>query len=134
MNIIDDREKLVKQAIKDASIEKPGIGFSKSVMEKVSQISEDNSIQISSAPLISVKGWLLISAIIIVIFSILIAVEPSSININSLINISDYTPTFSINLDIPFSVSKIFLIGVFAFTFFFIIEISLISRRLKRLR
>lgn len=121
---IDD---FVKKAVKAASLEKPGDEFIPSLMSKIEALNTaDNKLTIAS-PIISRKGWVTIGIIIIVIFSLLLSLDSSTISFSI---IQPYFNRFTL---IPFSinVSGTFLIGIFTFVFFFIVQISLSVNRLN---
>lgn len=121
---IDD---FVRKAVKAASLEKPGDEFIPSLMSKIEALNTaDNKLTIAS-PIISRKGWVTIGIIIIVIFSLLLSLDSSTISFSI---IQPYFNRFTL---IPFSinVSGTFLIGIFTFVFFFIVQISLSVNRLN---
>ena len=126
-----DMDRLVRKAVKMSSLEKPDKGFSFSVMDKIEGLTEQKVINNERTPLISQTGWIIVTGLILVIFSILLLSDPTTISITYFDN---YISIFN-NMDftLPVSVSKIFLTGLFAFVFFFIIEISLITRRLNKI-
>lgn len=132
MNTTNDyKEKLVQQSVKIASVEKPGIDFTSSVMNKIEGLQPMVAEPIKSTPLISWKGWLIICVIAGILFSLLFLSGPTTINIDF---IDSYFESFKpITFSFPaLPVSKIFIMGLCAFIVFFIIEISLISKRLKK--
>lgn len=128
MNTANHMDELVKRAVKTASVEKPGKDFTYSVMNKIEGLSLEKNDIIQASPLISWKGWIIIGATIITIFSILLLSGPSSIDFSFL---DTYLNHFN-HIDIQISIPKIFLIGLFAFVFFFIIEVLLISRKISK--
>jgi len=133
MNIANnEKDKFVKRAVKIASVEKPNMDFTSAVMDKIGQLNMATSAPINANPLISRKGWITISALIIAIFSILLSLGPTTIQPEFLFDYSEYFRT--IEFSVPFTVSKIFLIGLFAFIFFFIIEITLLTKKLNRIK
>lgn len=140
MNITnEENDKFVKRAVKIASVEKPGMDFSGAVMNRIEELSYVKRKPLSASPLINVKGWLLISIIIISIFSLLMFMGPTTITSAYVIDFSNYLKSIdfsmpTMSMPISISVSKIFLIGLFAFIFFFAIEISLITNRLYKVR
>lgn len=128
----EDMDRLVRQAVKMSPLKKPSPGFSTSVMDKIEGLAEQKVEIMERTPLISYTGWLLIGGLIISIFSILLLSGPTSLEIPYIDSYLSLISNIDFNLSI--SISKIFLTGLFAFVFFFIIEISLISRRLKNVR
>ncbi len=132
MNTTNDNiEGMVKTAIKMASIEKPSDNFLNSVMDKVDGLGMERDQKIIVNPLITWKGWLFIGVTIIAIFALLSFFGISSVSLSYFDSYIDKVRSISFSFPISISISKIFLTGLFAFVFFFIIEISLITRRLK---
>ncbi len=132
MNTTNDNiDRLVKEAVKIASLEKPDDNFHLLVMNEIESLEKDeNKIIINNTPLITVNGWLFIFAGIISIFAILLLSGPSTMNFSFITNyISNIKP---IDISFPFTVSKIFLTGLFAFVFFFIIQISIIKKWIEK--
>lgn len=127
----EEMDRLVGKAVKMSSLEKPDKGFSFSVMDKIEGLAEQKVINNERTPLISQTGWMVVAGLILMVFSILLLSDPTTISITYFDN---YISTFNnIDFTLPISVSKIFLTGLFAFVFFFIIEISLITKRLNKI-
>ncbi len=126
----EDMDGIVTRAVKMSPLEKPGKDFSRSVMSKIEGLAEEKVIIRDRAPLIPQIGWLIIFGLIVIIFSALLISGPTKISFSFFDN---YITMFSnIDYTFPISVPKIFLTGLFAFVFFFIIEISLITRKVKK--
>ena len=126
----EDMDRLVRSAVKMSPLEKPDKGFSHSVMSKIEGLAEEKVIISERSPLISQTGWMIIVSLIAIVFSILLISGPTKISFSYFDN---YVSMFSnIDFTFPISVSKIFLTGLFAFVFFFVIEISLITRKIKK--
>ena len=131
MNITKE-DIFIKKAVKTASVYKPDGEFTNSLMDKIQSLSAEKNKAIITSPLISIAGWVIITSITIAIFSILLLSSPSNINFSFL---TDYFHKLeSIRFSIPITISKIFLTGLTAFVFFFIIEISLISRKINEIK
>jgi hypothetical protein len=131
MNTADKHKELyVKQVLKLASVDKPGATFTSSVMDKINSLDalEENKVT-SSTPLISWKGWLVITIIVIALFSVLQFTTPANISFTYFNAYLEKLRSF--NIDISFSISKIFVTGLFSLVFFLLVEISLIMRRLN---
>ena len=107
-----DMDRLVRKAVKMSSLEKPDKGFSFSVMDKIEGLTEQKVINNERTPLISQTGWIIVTGLILVIFSILLLSDPTTISITYFDN---YISIFN-NMDftLPVSVSKIFLTFFFA--------------------
>ena len=129
MNITNE-EIFVKKAVKTASVYRPGGEFTNSLMDKIEGLSAEKSKAIITSPLISIRGWIIITSIIIALFSILLLSSPSNINFSFL---TDYFHKFE-SIRFSITISKVFLTGLTAFVFFFIIEISLISRKINGIK
>ena len=129
MNITNE-ETFVKKAVKTASVYRPGGEFTNSLMDKIEGLSAEKSKAIITSPLISIRGWIIITSIIIALFSILLLSSPSNINFSFL---TDYFHKLE-SIRFSITISKVFLTGLTAFVFFFIIEISLISRKINGIK
>ena len=129
MNITNE-EIFVKKAVKTASVYRPGGEFTNSLMDKIEGLSAEKSKAIITSPLISIRGWIIITSIIIALFSILLLSSPSNINFSFL---TDYFHKLE-SIRFSITISKVFLTGLTAFVFFFIIEISLISRKINEIK
>ena len=129
MNITNE-ETFVKKAVKTASVYRPGGEFTNSLMDKIEGLSAEKSKAIITSPLISIRGWIIITSIIIALFSILLLSSPSNINFSFL---TDYFHKLE-SIRFSITISKVFLTGLTAFVFFFIIEISLISRKINEIK
>ena len=129
MNITNE-EIFVKKAVKTASVYRPGGEFTNSLMDKIEGLSAEKSKAIITSPLISIRGWIIITSIIIALFSILLLSSPSNINFSFL---TDYFHKLE-SIRFSITISKVFLTGLTAFVFFFIIEISLISRKINGIK
>lgn len=132
MNITNDQQEgIIKQAVNSVAVNKPSVDFTSSVMNKIEALQPIVVKPVVSTPLISWKGWLVISGIIVAIFSILLILEPTTSNIDFLYTYFDSFRSISISFP-DIAISSIFMMGLCAFIIFFIIEISLISRRFKK--
>ena len=129
MNITNE-EIFVKKVVKTASVYRPGGEFRNSLMDKIEGLSAEKSKAIITSPLISIRGWIIITSIIIALFSILLLSSPSNINFSFL---TDYFHKLE-SIRFSITISKVFLTGLTAFVFFFIIEISLISRKINEIK
>ena len=129
MNITNE-EIFVKKVVKTASVYRPGGEFTNSLMDKIEGLSAEKSKAIITSPLISIRGWIIITSIIIALFSILLLSSPSNINFSFL---TDYFHKLE-SIRFSITISKVFLTGLTAFVFFFIIEISLISSKINEIK
>ncbi len=132
MNTADKhKDVFLKQAVKLSTIEKPGDDFTASVMDKIAaaNVTEAEKISLSATPLITWKGWIMVTGIIITIISLLQFTNPIMINFAHLNQY--FNKIGELNLEFNISISKIFLIGLITLVFFFMIEISLIMKRIK---
>mgnify|MGYP006899682200 CR=1 FL=1 len=129
MNITKE-DIFIKKAVKTASVYKPDGEFTNSLMDKIQSLSAEKNKAIITSPLISIAGWVIITSITIAIFSILLLSSPSNINFSFL---TDYFHKFE-SIRFSITISKVFLTGLTAFVFFFIIEISLISRKINGIK
>ena len=138
----EDMDRLVRRAVKMSPLEKPEKGFSHSVMSKIEGLAEEKVIIPERSPLISQTGWMIIVSLIVIAFSVLLISGPTKISLsyfdnyvslfNSISLFNSVSLFSNINYSFPISVSNIFLTGLFAFVFFFIIEISIITRNIKK--
>ncbi len=128
MNMVNDNtDDFVKQAVKIASLEKPGNSFIPSVMDKIKELAiEENKLPVSGS-IISWKGWVLIGLICATIFAILFLSESTTLSFSVFYHYFDKIT--SLNLSIP--VSQIFLTGVLAFVFYTILQVSFSVKRLN---
>ena len=129
MNITKE-DIFIKKAVKTASVYKPDGEFTNSLMDKIQSMSAEKNKAIITSPLISIAGWVIITSITIAIFSILLLSSPSNINFSFL---TDYFHKFE-SIRFSITISKVLLTGLTAFVFFFIIEISLISRKINGIK
>ncbi len=123
----DNTDDFVKQAVKIASLEKPGNSFVPSVMGKIKELAiEEDKLPVSSS-IISWKGWVFIGLICATIFAILFLSESTTLSFSFFYHYFDKIT--SLNLSIP--VSQIFLTGVLAFVFYTILQVSFSVKRLN---
>ena len=129
MNTVSNNtDDFVKKAVKAASLEKPGDEFITSVMNKIEGLSVENSKLPVAGSIISWKGWVTIGLIIAAIFTILFLSDSTTLSFSTLIQYID--SVISLNYSIP--ISNTFIIGLFAFIFFFIIDIFLVARKINK--
>jgi len=128
MNTVSDNtDDFVKKAVKLASVEKPGDDFIPSVMNKIEGLSLKESKVQSTGSIISWKGWVFIGTIVGTIFVLLFLSEPTTFNFSFFDTYVNYINSINISI----SVSSIFLTGVLVFVFYFLLQISLIVRRVN---
>lgn len=128
MNIANkEKDSFVKQALKTASVENPGNSFIPDVMGKVFELaSEKNKLPVAD-PIISKRGWFLVAFFVISIFSFSFYFKSNTFSFSI---IYDYFEKISFpHVSIP--VSGIFITGLLAFVFYFIIQIPYITRRMN---
>jgi hypothetical protein len=120
-NHIDD---FVKQVVKKATLEKPGNEFVPSLMDKINELKPENII-INVSPIISRGGWFIIAFIIMSVFAMLFLFGSTTLSF------PDYSFSFN-NIISTYSViniPKVFLVGLLAFVFYFIIQIYVIVKQ-----
>ena len=128
MNTVNDNtDDFVSKAVKAASLEKPGDEFISSVMNKIEGLSVENSKLPVADSIISWKGWIIIGLIVISVFTILFLTDSTTLSFSFL------NPYFDNIRSVYSSISiyNTFMIGLFAFVFFFIIDIFLITRKIN---
>jgi len=113
----------VKKLVKEASLEQPGDDFMPSLMDKINKLEVENNI--ANEPIISSKGWFTIGVIIVSIFVALLLSDSSTIGF------PDYNFSFDniVSLYSSVSISKVFLIGLVSFIFFFIVNITITTKK-----
>ncbi len=128
MNIANnEKDRFVKQALKTASVEDPGNSFVPSVMDRINELNAENSKLPVADPIISRRGWFLAAFFVISIFSFSFYFNSNTFSFSI---IYDYFEKISFpHLSIP--VSGIFITGLLAFVFYFIIQILFITRRIN---
>jgi len=128
MNIASENtDDFIKNAVKIASLEKPGDEFIPSLMSKIENLNTANSKLSVASPIISWKGWVTIGSIIIIIFVLLLLFDSSTLSFSFF---QQYIDRIVIQ-PVTIPVSGTFLMGVSAFVFFFIIQIFLSVNRLN---
>ncbi len=128
MNTVDNqKEDFVKQVLKTAYVEDPGDSFVTDVMGKVFELaSEKNKLPVAE-PIVSKRGWFLAAFFVISVFSFSFYFNSNTFSFSIFY---DYFEKISFpHLSIP--VSGIFLTGLLAFVFYFIIQILFITRRIN---
>ena len=129
MNTVNNNtDDFVKKAVKIASLEKPSDEFITSVMNKIEGLSAENSKLPVTSSIISWKGWVIIGLIIASIFTILFLTDSATLSFSFL------NPYFDNITSLYYSISvyNTFMIGLFAFIFFFIIDILFIVRKINK--
>lgn len=128
MNIASENtDDFVKNIVKIASLEKPGDEFIPSLMSKIEGLNATNNKLTVTSPIISWKGWVTIGAIIIIIFTLLLVFDSSTLSFSVFTQYIDRIVIQPITIPI----SGTFLMGVFAFVFFFIIQLFLSVNKLN---
>lgn len=128
MNIASENtDDFVKNIVKIASLEKPGDEFIPSLMSKIEGLNAANNKLTVTSPIISWKGWVTIGAIIIIIFTLLLVFDSSTLSFSVFTQYIDRIVIQPITIPI----SGTFLMGVFAFVFFFIIQLFLSVNKLN---
>ncbi len=128
MNTVNDNtDDFVKNAVKIASLEKPGDEFIPSLMEKIEGLKTENSKLTVTDSIISWKGWVIIGLIITSIFVLLFLSDSGILSFSVFNKYFDEIPSIHFSM----SVSSIFLTGLLVFVFYFIIQISLIIKRVN---
>ncbi len=129
MNIASENtDDFVKKVVQIASLEKPSNEFIPSLMSKIEDLNKADSKLTVTSPIISWKGWVTIGIIIIVIFTLLLLFDSSTLSFSVL---QQYADRIAIQ-PITIPVSGTFLTGLFAFVFFFIVQIYLSVNRLNK--
>ena len=128
MNIANnEKDSFVKQVLKTASVEDPGNNFVPSVMVRINELAAENSKLPVAEPIISRRGWFLAAFFVISIFSFSFYFNSNTFSFSIFY---DYFEKISFpHLSIP--VSGIFITGLLAFVFYFIIQIPFITRRIN---
>ena len=121
-HIIND---FVKQVVKKASLEKPGNEFMPSLMDKINELKTENNHKLVTSPIISKGGWFIVSLIIISVFAVLF------LSSSTTLSFPDYNFSFNniISLYSAIDIPRVFLIGLLAFVFYFIIQIYVILKK-----
>lgn len=122
----NNTDDFVKQAVKIASLEKPGDEFIPSVMHKINNLSPKESKFPLATSIISWKGWVFISLIVTSIFVLLFLTGTGTFSFSIFYHYFD-------NISFKFfslPVSNIFITGLLAFVFYFLLQISLSARRI----
>jgi len=115
----------VKQAVKKDSLERPGNEFVPSLMDKINELKSEKDIIISASPIISKSGWFIILLIIISVFAVLFLSNSTTLSFPEYnFSFNNIISTYS-SIDIP----KVFLVGLSAFVFYFIIQIYVILKK-----
>ncbi len=124
----ENNDQKLRELIRTHGVTKPDMGFADSIMDKI-ELSENKSTTVVSEPLISIGGWVIIGLIIIIMFSLVFLLgTPSEL----FKNISEYTNMFKLQT-IDYNIPNTYLIGLFGFMTFFLVEISLIKRKFNRI-
>lgn len=128
MNTINENtDDFVKRAVKIASLEKPGDGFVPSLMDKIESLNIAGSELPATSSIISPKGWVFIGLVITSIFTMLFLSDSTA----SGFPVFDYPFDKITSMFSSLSISRIFLTGLSAFVFYFIIQISLVVGRVN---
>ncbi len=101
--------------------------FIPSVMNKIEGLSLENSKISVTDSIISWKGWVIIGLIITSIFVMLFLSDSSILSFSVFTQYFDKIPSLHFSM----SISSIFLTGLLAFVFYFIIQISLAVKRVN---
>jgi len=115
----------VKHVVKKASVEKPSNEFVPSLMNKINELKPEEGRNISVSPIISKSGWFIIVLIIMSVFTMLF------LSGSTTLSFPDYSFSFD-NIISTYSViniPKVFLVGLSAFVFYFIIQIYVIIKK-----
>ena len=130
MNIANENtDDFVKKVVQIVSLEKPSNEFIPSLMSKIEDLNKADSKLTVTSPIISWKGWVTIGIIIISIFTLLLLFDSSTLSFSVL---QQYVDRIAIQ-PITIPVSGTFLTGLFAFVFFFIVQIYLTVNRLNKM-
>ena len=107
----DRLDAFTSKMVKESPQETPSINFSKNVMDAIYAIETEKELK-KNQPLISKKIWFLFVAIIIAATLFLIESTPlTSSNYLSNINLSKYTNSLSLDMNLGFTVSNITIYG-----------------------
>jgi hypothetical protein len=94
----------VKQAVKLASLEKPGNDFVPSLMDKINELNTQKSTVIVASPIISKKGWFVVGVIIVSIFGLLFSTSSNILTFPTL-NLPDINISFDNIISLFYSIS-----------------------------
>ncbi len=90
MNIASENtDDFVKKVVQIASLEKPSNEFIPSLMSKIEDLNKADSKLTVTSPIISWKGWVTIGIIIIVIFTLLLLFDSSTLSFSVLQQYAD---------------------------------------------
>ncbi|TYA71355.1 hypothetical protein [Seonamhaeicola marinus] len=119
-------DELSKEVFKNASIDRPSIDFTASVMSQISKLETSTT---TYKPLISTKGWLL-TALSTVLFIVCIGLSSGSINTSSWFESIDLSNILNIDLvgKLPsLSLSNTFIYAVVLFGVMFAIQVPFLK-------
>ena len=107
----DRLDALTSKMVKETSQETPSINFSKNVMDAIYAIETEKELK-KNQPLISKKVWALcIGILVAATFYLLKNTEFSNNGVLSKIDLSRFTNTFSIDMNLGFTVSNVTIYG-----------------------
>ncbi len=114
----------VKQAVKLASLEKPGNDFVPSLMDKIDKLNTQKSTVIEASPIISKMGWFVVGIIILSIFGLLFSTSSNMLTFQTFsIPYTNISFDNIISLFYSISIPRIFLVGLSIFMFYFVLQI-----------
>ena len=129
---MDRLDTLTNKMVKESPQETPSINFSKNVMDAIYALETKSELE-KSEPLISKKVWFLFTAIIIAATLFLIKSTPIVSNgYLSNINISKYTNSLSLDMNLGFTVSNITVYGFVFLAIMVSIQIGYIKNYYNR--
>ncbi len=126
MNTEDNHiDNFVKQAVKGVPLEKPDSEFISSLIDKLNNLETEKNNLIIVSPVISKIGWVIVVLIIISVFTILFLFGSTTLSFPEYkLSFNNIISMYSV-IDIP----RVFLVGLLAFVFYFIIQIYIIVKR-----
>ncbi len=128
----DRLDALTSKMVKETPQEKPSINFSKNVMDAIYTLEAESELK-KNQPLISKKGWaLFIGILVAATFYLLKSTELSNSGVLSKINLSRFTNTFSVDMNLGFTVSNITVYGFIFLAIMVSIQIGYIKNYYNR--
>ncbi|MFK5878977.1 MAG: hypothetical protein QM478_05715 [Flavobacteriaceae bacterium] len=128
----DRLDTFTSKMVKEAPQEKPSVNFSKNVMDAIYTIETEKELK-KIEPLISKKVWFFFTAIIIAATLFLIKSTPIVSNgYLSNINLSKYTNSLSLDMNLGFTVSNITVYGFIFLAIMVSIQIGYIKNYYNR--
>ena len=128
MDIEDNNADIfLKRIVKTTSLEKPSAEFMPSLLDKINALDTEKSSITDADPIISRNGWIFVGLLIISIFTALFLFDSAALSF------PEYNFSFDniISLYSSIAIPRVFLLGILAFVFYFIIQIYVMKRNIS---